>query len=642
MAEIPLDQGMDEHAPRGGGASDQSNKDYEPTAEEQKAIKLVDKLFQKAKKYRSQFDEKWLDFYRMFRGRQWNKDRPSYRHAEVINLIFRSIQSQVPLQTDTRPKFEFQPTEPSDQELSKIMNQVGEADWISQNWSPELLEVIYDSNIYGTGISKMVVREVKGALKIVYESADPFYSFPDPDARDFNKGCEWFVYAEPEEVSKVRRRYPHLKEFIKPDLIDLMKNEKAEQAPMRFKTPAESKTVVDSTNHYDLMHKDQVLVQTLYMSAEACQEDFDEVEVNTVDPESGEAKTEYEQRAKYPNGRKIVVANGVLLEDGPNGYDDGEIPFQKYANYVMPREFWGMSEVEQLEGPQKTFNKLVSFALDVLTLMGNPIWKVHGASGCDPESLINRPGLVVEWDGPPETEPKREEGVALQPYVLQLIDRMGNWFDDVAGSQDVSRGLNPSGVTAASAIASLQEAAQTRIRQKQRNLDGYLQNVGQQYLSRVFQFKTAPEVYRLTGDDQTTKYFKMHVEEYPKTGEVQNPTTGEVGTGPTGEIGKRVVYQEYGPSGQINLDAMKTFEMQSKFDVKVSTGSNLPFAKAQRDERLRNDFKLGLIDQEEVLKNSDYTNWQAIMQRMQQAAMAQQQAEMAAQAPPANAPPPAA
>lgn len=643
MAEIAPMGMMDEHAPRddqhGGPAT------YEPTPEERKAIKLAERLFERAKKHRGQYDDKWLDYYRMFRGRQWKEQRPTYRHSEVVNLIFRTIQSQVPLQVDARPKFEFLPQEPADMELAEILAEVGEANWVNNGWGEQLLEVIYDANLYGTGLSRMVVREEKGALKIVYESADPFYSFPDPDARDVNKNGAFFVYAEPEDIRKVKKRYKDKKDFLKPDLIDLMRSSKTDVHPMKFKSPVDAKTVLDTTSHMDLVSKDKALVITAWISPEYLEEEFDEVERRERDPDTGAESVVYEQVARYPRGRKIVVCNGVLLEDVDAGYDDAEIPYQRYVNYLLPREFWGISEVEQLEGPQKTFNKMISFALDVLTLMGNPIWKVHGASGVDPETLVNRPGLVVEWDGEPQHEPKREEGVQLQPYVLQLIDRMAEWFNDVSGSQDVTRGAQPSGVIAYKAISALQEAAQTRIRQKQRNLDVYLQQVGQQYLSRVFQFRTAPEIYRLTGRDGAQKYFKMHVEEYDKTETQVDPMTGTPLEVPTGEKGRRMVVQRFGPDGATDPTQMRVYEMRGKFDVRVSTGSSLPFAKDEKEQKLLKLFELGIIDEEEVLKGAEFPNWEAVLQRMEQKKQAQAQQEAMAKgggaAPPA-APPPAA
>lgn len=620
MAEIVALGMQDHHEARN---TDHSGGDpvYEPSEAEKKTIKLAQDLFERAKKYREQYDNRWLDYYRFFRGRQWKENRPSFRHSEVINLVFRTIQSAVPIQMDARPKFEFLPEEPSDMEFSQILNQLAEADWTSKNWSNELLEVVYDSNIYGTGLSRMVAREILGALEIVYESQDPFHSFPDPNARDCNKHCGYFVDAEPVDARILKREYPDKKDFIKPDVMDLMRGSKNDTHPIKFRSPADNRVSVEG-GHMDLLEKDKCLKITAWIRPDHPEllADFEEFQKN--DPETGEIS--YEQRAKYPNGRKIVITNGVLLEDAPIGYDDNEVPFQRYPNYILPREFWGMSEVEQLEGPQKTFNKLVSFVLDVLTLMGNPIWKVHGASGVDPENIVNRPGLVLEWDGEPEHEPKREEGVQLQPYVLQMIDRMAEWFDSIGGTQDVSRGVNPTGVTAASAISSLQEAAQTRIRQKARNLDCYLQDVGRQWLSRTLQFTTAPKAYRLTNNAGVTQYFKMHVEPYAKE---------------DGTEGRRAVVQQFNSAGQMDpATDVKTYDVKGKFDVRVNTGSSLPFAKAEKENKLLAYFDRDVIDREEVLKASDYPNYEAVLARMEQKAAMQAQAEaQAAAAPPGPA-----
>lgn len=581
-----------------------SSQEYSPSSAERKQLQEVEKLFKAAKNFKSQYDVKWLDWYKMFRGKQWKEQRPTYRHSEVINLIFQNIQSQVPIITDTRPKFEFLPQEPSDFELSQILNEVAQADWMRNNWQYILTEVIYEGHFYGTGLSDMCWDPDEN--EIAYRSVDPFYFFPDPGAYDVNRNCEYCIEAEPMEISKVRRKWPEKGKYVKPDLMDLMTGSKTDLGPIRFKSPTDQRTIMEGSSTQDLGEKNKALVMTLYLRS--CDDLLEEDNTKPPDP-SGEIPL------KYPNGKKIVVSNGVILEVGPNPYDDGEFPYQKWQNYILPREFWGMSEIEQLEGPQKTFNKLVSFALDVLTLMGNPVWIVDTNSDVDTDNLFNKPGLIIEKA--PGSEVMRQEGVQLQPFVLQIIDRMKEWFDQVAGSNDITRGVNPGGVTAASAIADLQNAAQTRIRQKSRNLDCYLQDLGQQYVSRVFQFYSAPQVFRLTGDNGAEKYFKFHV------------STDEAGN-------KFANVQNYNEQGQ-GKD-IKQYQIRGEFDVRVTTGSSLPFSKAEKEDRLTKLFQLGIIDAQEVLKGLDYPNYQAIQQRMDQKAQAAAQAQSGGKPPAGPAP----
>lgn len=628
MAEIGSDVGLiDEHAPKNPGGSKDAET-YQPNEAEQAALKLAEQLYSKAKKARSKYDRNWAKYYRLFRGMQWDVRRPSYRHAEVVNHIFKTIQSTVPIQTDNRPRFEFLPEEPQDLELSTILNQAAEADWMKGNWGLEQLHTIYDANFYGTGISSLLHDKKKnyGAGGLCYDSSDPMYFFPDPDALDVNKRCGFVVYAEPIDVSKLKREYPDKAKFLKPDLADLGSSSRADPGADRFTIPNDNWASI-AEGAVEASGKDKCLKITVWIRPEFLSDDYDE--------EQGE-DGKFTQKAKWPKGRKIVIASKVVLENTENPYEDGEIPFQRLLNYAVPHEFWGISEVEQLEGPQKTFNKLLNFALDVLTLMGNPIWVVDNTSGIDTDNLVNKPGLVVEKNQ--GSEVRREEGVQLQPYVLQLTEKMVEWFDSVSGSQEVSRGVQPTGITAASAISSLQEAAQTRLRQKARNMDYYLQDLGRQWLSRTFQFRTAPEIFRLTGSDGAMNYFRLHVEDHQFTEMVEKPNPmgiPELVSQPTGEIGKRVVVQPYGENGQMDLTQQKVYETRAKFDVRVVTGSSLPFAKAEKETKLLNLFDRGIIDQEEVLKESDYPNWQAVKLRMEQAAQAKAQAEtMAQQQPP--------
>lgn len=624
---------LDEHQSR-DAADVGGPTEYTPTPEEKKLIKLVDKLFEKAKKARAIYDMDWLDNYHLFRGKQWKEQRPSYRHSEVVNFIFRTIQSTVPMQVDSRPRFEFLPEEPSDYELSQILNEVAEADWQKENSQEQLLEVVYEGNFYGTGMSKVCwdPKANHKVGKVVYESEDPFHCFPDPDARDVNRKCGYFIVAEPTDVANIKRDYPKFKEFIKPDLVDLMKGSKAEFAPMKFRSPIDRRVATEGGNR-SLESGDQskALLITCYMTPEFCEDDFEEVEKSLKDP-AGMESTVYEQQARWPMSRKVVTCNGILLDGESTLYDDALIPLQRYVNYLMPREFWGMSEVEQLKGPQRMFNKAFCFALDVLTLTGNPIWINPLTSGVDSDLLVNRPGSVVEPNDE-KSAPYRVEGGQLQPYVLQIADKLAGYIDSLSGSQDVSRGIQPTGVTAASAITALQEAANTRVRLKSKLLDGYLQNVGQAWLSRTLQYRTAPEIFRLTNQQGVTKYFRMHVEHYDKVD----------GAGaPTGERGTKVVHQPLTPGG-MDPTAANEYELRGKLDVRVSTGSSLPFNKAEKEEKLLKYFDRKIIDEEEVLKESEYPNYQAVLQRMAQRRAADAQAQAAAKgAPGAAAAPPAA
>lgn len=597
-----------------GSQSPQSGKlDYQPTAEEEKAIKLVEKCFAKAKSARKPYDEKWLDNYKMFRGRQWKDQRPSYRHSEVINLIFRAIQSEVPILTDRLPRPTYVPQEPNDYPLAEILNEVLDSDWTNGNWDLNFTEIIYDGHFYGAGIGSLLFDQEadKGAGKISFQSEEVFASYPDPAARNVNSDSNFWVMAEPEDVDKLKRDYPDIAQYIKPDLIDIARKDKAHfTEQVRYKSPTDNRAITDGgQSTYDLESANEALKLTLYVHDFECYEE----------EETGEdGSPVYVQKLKYPNGRKIVVINGVLAEDGPIEYEDKKFPYLRWLNYILPREFWGISEVEQLESPQKIFNKLISYSLDVLTLMGNPIWVVDNGSGVDTDNLFNRPGAIIEKE--PGSEVRREEGVQLQPYVLQMIDRMKLWFDDISGSNDVSRGAKPEGVTAASAIMALQEASQTRLRQKTRNIDAFMQEFGQMYLSRVMQYYSAPRVFRLTGKDQVTKYFKFHVD----TEQVTDPLTGEV----AGErrIARVRRYEQSPVDGQFYLGPEQTYNAEVEFDVKINTGSSLPFEKDRVENQSYQLFDRGIIDAEEVLKNINYPNSESVMKRMSDRAALQMQA----------------
>ncbi len=605
----------------------------QPTDEEKNLAKQIDKLFEKHAKYRKKYDQTWVDNYKFFRGQQWLTRRPSYKHKEVINLIFSTIQSQASVMLDTRPQVGFLPQDPSDLIFSELLTQVFQADWDRNNWLDEVAQVIFDAHIYSVGFSyaSFDPDANHGAGGVEFCCEDPFDFYPDPSATNVNKKCESFIVAKPMDIDLIKKKYansPYVT-LIKPDLEDLSYSKRTVQTLHRrvntdVDLPVEK---VTSGVNVDDIYRDKALVITAYLKPS----DTEEIEQDDIDADGEKL---YITKLKYPRGRKVVKINNYIMEDTELPYDHLEFPYQRLVNYILPREFFGISEVENTKGPQVVFNKLINFSLDVLTLMGNPIWKVPTEGNVNTRKLINQPGLVVEYANGAAGEPHREEGVQLQPYVLQLIDRMEKWFNDQAGTQDVTRGINPPGVTANAAIENLLEAAQKRIKQKMRNVDSYMRDFGKQWVSLVMQYYTAPQIFRLTNKDESNQYFKFHVEDRPvmgapgMNGEPPSQMLDAAGQPKTQKfaIVRKFAKNEMGVMTEEEVPS--EYEIRGELDVKVNTISGLPFNKAENEQRLMNLFDRGIIDAQEVLVKMDYPNYEAVLQRVKE-----QQAQQAAQQP---------
>jgi hypothetical protein len=595
----------------------------DPSISEEDAqdVKLVLDLFKKYKHHRSKYDKNWLSYYKMWRGDQWHNVRmPSFRQKEVVNMIWQTIQSNMPMQTDVRPKISFIPEEPSDMAFAEVLNKISESDWERKNWLHVLSEVIIDGYLYGTGIGEIGFDpdDDYGIGSATFRSVDPFYCYPDPEAEDINDSKSFgFIIAEPVCTKRLKQKYPDKADKIKADIRDVIASSKTALNDFKLKSSNTDRDMPDITfMDGEDTADDKVLVITAYLKP---QETNDEESMD----ESGDVKVI--TRKVYPNGRVIRIANGVKLEETELPFANGKFPFARYNNYILPREFYGVSEVEQLESPQRVFNKLLNASLEILNLMGNPIWIVDTASGVDPQHLVNRTGLVVEKE--PGSEVRRETGVQLSPSSLSLIDRMETWFNNVAGTQDVSRGQTPGSVTAASAIEQLQEAARTRIRQKQRNLDGFIRDIGRQYSEIVLENYTKPRVFRITNNEGSTEFFKFRVERNERAGI----------PGPDGRMGpERIAYIQKFVAGQIDgndtyvEDVPTRLALQAaSFDVRVNTGSTLPFTTADREQKALNLFDRQVIDAEELLSIMDFPNREKILERMKQKeAMAAEQAAL--------------
>jgi hypothetical protein len=587
--------------------------------EDKKTVAMVEKLFARYKKARMPYDLNFVENYQFFRGKQWKEARPSYRNDDVLNFTHAAIQTIIPIMTDSRPNIETVPENPADFEFSEIMTQILRSRWDRDNFSQIVAEAIVDACIYGTAISEQPWNQElnDGLGDYEFNTVDPLYCYPDPRSRDVNdthgKG---FITAIPTDLAEVKRDYPHLAHLLKADLadVDMAKSAKLDMDDYRIRSATDNVSLVQGERVQDYDLPNQVLVITAWLDDDTMIEE----KLMEEDKQGKKKAKGFRMKKKYPNGRKIKIANKVLLEDEENPYIDGKKPYAKLVDHILPREFWGEGEVDQLKGPQQILNKLWGYVMDILALMGNPVWKNPHGSGVFSESLINKPGLIIDHnDG---FEPTRERGADVQPSIFQAFDRMQNVFDKISGIHEVSQGVVPAG-TSGIAIDQLQEAAQTKIRLKSRNVEAWLNDVGQQMGSRILQFYSVPRIVRLTENENAEKYFKIAIDEVVnEAGETQRVATVQT---------FEQVADEQGVE-QLVPNEPQQFEIKGNLDIRFTVGTTLPFRKAQRKQQAKELFQLGIYDAEDLLKDLEHPRREQVLEKYSQRQQAAAEAEAAA------------
>ncbi len=586
-------------------------EESEQTDEEVERVRQVEKLFQKARAARKPKESKWQENFEFYLGRQWPYRRPTYRHSEVINLVFSTVEATVPLLLDNRPQISFIPEDMGDRELAEAISKVADSDWSRSGWSYVLADILKQGLITGTGVGSLELNPQgnSGIGAIEFKNDDPFTVYPAPDAKDVNDGsCSFFICAKPIPVEKAKALFPEKAHLIKgnigPGLPSRYERKEFDQTlnanAIRSQEASDDASAAFTTQ--EGRPQDMSLLIKLWAQDDTIEEVEEIIKCN-----DGSEKADKVQKKKYPNGRYTIVIDDVLCFDGGNPYDDGLYPYAKFVDYQIPNEFWGMGDVEQAKSPQKIVNRLLSFMMDTIVLMGNPIW-VADLGSIDTDQVTNQPGLIVEKQ--PGTDVHREMGLGLPSNFLSVYQLAVEAYDRIVGLNELTQGNRPQNVSSNVALETLQEAGQTRIRQKARNLEKFLQEIGVLYLSRVMQFYSTPRIITISDEANPLimKQFKFQIEKDPEDTNMKLAT---------------VIPMHQDEMGQVREGQPKKFRTKGIFDVRATVGSNLPFAKAMKSDLAFKLFDRGVLPPRQLLKDIDYPNADKIaseIEKLQEAA----------------------
>jgi hypothetical protein len=172
---------------------------------------------------------------------------------------------------------------------------------------------------------------------------------------------------------------------------------------------------------------------------------------------------EYYERPtqKYPKGRLIVVANGVLLYSGESPYrgpDQGDWhPYSECRWEVIPDRFWGKSPFDDATEIQKQINSIDS----VITLTRKTVavpQKMRPKGSIQNGVWTGQPGQEIEYiPGPNGEKPETIQPSGVHDQVFKEREQKVLDLKNITGAVDILKGDRPPGVTAASALALLFE-----------------------------------------------------------------------------------------------------------------------------------------------------------------------------------------
>jgi hypothetical protein len=203
--------------------------------------------------------------------------------------------------------------------------------------------------------------------------------------------------------------------------------------------------------------------------------------------------------AEFPQGQKVVYAQGQVLEAGNNPY--GWLPHVMFRGTPYPGRFWPTCFTEQSISPQTELNNIKSQIHENAARVGNPPLAKSRQADVSWDGL---PGSVLEYNDTLQNSlPSFLQVPEMPAYIQNLVPELLDSISDSSGQHEVSQGAVPTGVTAAAAINLLQEADDTRIGPDIEDMEKSLADAGKRILQLVATYYTDGRILRIAGDEQS-------------------------------------------------------------------------------------------------------------------------------------------
>lgn len=467
---------------------------------ESEIVAFGEALYQMARQYRDTtlgMRDRW-ETHRSWYLESYNSHlQGTYLTGQTTeNLIAEKIDHLAAQLTDGEPRILYLPESQADIAFTKIANDAIQHVWGAQDMDTLVYETIHPTLRYGTWYWKLVHDPRYGHTGgIVRFLPIPVWRiYPAPYATD-PATAPWMIEVQIRTVGEILNDYGV---HVDPEIASSQEFSPIEDHLKSYPISNVVKTVPEPGGPY-AGGETVPSVPDSYLSPYGeggglvCQKEL-WIRDGATTPQFWMEHRKHDSvlrrthTLKYPGGRVMSWANGRLLYDRPNPYADGEFPYVKFYDGFIDDFWYGLGETEGLINLQMLHNDTHDMLklMHLYTAMGRLI--VDQSTGLDEGSMSNTPGEVWVTDPGTFDRVRWLEGGRVPAEVYNYLHTLEQAADNRTGSPDVTRGINPTGVTAGKALMSLRAAANVRIRSRHKGTKRAFSRAARLFASRIQQF----------------------------------------------------------------------------------------------------------------------------------------------------------
>lgn len=443
-------------------------------------------------------------------GKQWTEKRPTYKSSPVSNRLWSNLIQLVSYLTDIRPSFEIKSSNRTYDDHCEVINKLAKSWFYNQDIDMTLSQIIiHAATTIGYGRLTWNPDLCGGMGDMELKALGPTDLIPIRPAHNL-QGSRGVIYQSVKELSWFRDKFPILGNKVPADAA-LSKFSKTSKPggpvgrawevigpAMRRIFSASAAGSVDSVLPLARLRE-------FWLRDE--QRNTSDSTVYVGDIKKGYGYKVEPGEKLYPRGRLIVMGGPIIVYDGPNPFWHGQFPFCAMRLNQVPWSWLGISEFRNQIPLQESMNHILAGILDsVKRAVNPPLLSPSNAFGDAVKKNIdpNMPNAMIYYNPNTIAPPQYAQAASLPGFVFETMLYFQRELDSQSGFLDLQgltrRGIIPAGDT----IEQLKQNQQTMVRLKVRYIEGFLKELGNQFVANAFQFYTLKRRIHMLGSDGMT------------------------------------------------------------------------------------------------------------------------------------------